>query len=160
MYNTVHSQSLPGHKYDHGQKSSLYTGLRRTKVACLLLAVLSLLMPYAHAVEGAAGPEDFIAIEHPIVVNVLSSDQLHFLRFTTQFKLSDPALADNVKLHMPALKDALILLLSEKKYFEVTTANGKQQLRDDALAHVRKVMRDLTGDPTIESIFFTSLVVQ
>ena len=110
--------------------------------------------------EATGGPENFVSISDPIVVNVLSSDQLHFLRFTTQFQLTDPNNADKVKLHMAPLKDALILYLSEKKYFEVTTVHGKQKLRDEALARVRKVMTDLTGDPTIERIFFTSLIVQ
>ena len=37
---------------------------------------------------------------------------------------------------------------------------GKEKLRADALAEIQKVMKAETGKPGVESVFFTSFVMQ
>ena len=110
--------------------------------------------------DGGGGNLAYVSLEAPLVVNIFSQDSVHFMQVKTQFKLTDPALAPILQQHMPAIKHGLMLLLSEKRFFEMKTIQGKLQLRKDALKVVQQVMRDKTGDPTVENIFFTSLILQ
>lgn len=105
-------------------------------------------------------PEDYVGLGNPIIVNVFTRDTVHFLKVTAELKLKDANQADNVRTHLAALRHSLIMLFSDKAYFELTTVAGKTKLRTDALETVRKVMKEQTGDAVIDDIFFTSLVLQ
>lgn len=133
------------------------------KLARAVLAfTLALGSPLAAASGGGAAAEasDYVALDSPMVVNVFSRDTVHFVKATAQFKLKNPALAGAVKTHLPALRHTLIMLMADRPYFELTTLAGKARLRDDALEAVRQFMLENTGDPSIESVLFTSLVLQ
>lgn len=128
-----------------------------------LLLALGIGSPLAAASGGggaAVEASDYVALDSPMIVNVFSRDTVHFVKATAQFKLKNPALAGTVKTHLPALRHTLLMLLADRPYFELTTLAGKSRLRDDALAAVRQFMLENTGDPSIESVLFTSLVLQ
>ena len=125
-----------------------------------MLIALSLSMPSLSAESGSGEAQDYVSMDAPFVVNLFSRDTVHFVKFTTQFKLKNPALAGNLKTHFPAIRHGLIMLVSDKPYFEMTTVAGKAKLRDEALEVVRNIMLEESGDPTVESIYFTSLIVQ
>lgn len=105
-------------------------------------------------------PQDYVSLGEPMIVNVLSNDSIHFLQVAVELKLKDPALAEAVQLHTPAIKHQLIMIFSEKKFFEMQSIDGKKKMRDEALKAVQDFLKDKTGDTTVENIFFTSLIVQ
>lgn len=132
-------------------------------IDCRLLAIVIALSVCTSSIgaEGGGGEaQDYVAMDAPFIVNLFSRDTIHFIKFTTQFKLKNPALAGSLKTHFPAIRHGLIMLVSDKPYFEMTTVAGKAKLRDEALEVVRNIMLEESGDPTIENIFFTSLIVQ
>ena len=110
--------------------------------------------------DSGGGKSNYVGIEGPMVVNVLSPTSIHFLQVTTEFQLKDPAMADTVQTHMAPIKHHLIMLLSDKKFYELQSVDGKRKLREEALAVVQNVLKEKTGDTIVENIFFTSLVVQ
>ena len=129
----------------------------------LLLSLLPLTPVYAQEGGGegqATEKSNYVALDGPLVVNILTQESIHFLQITVEFKLKDPAKAATVTTHMAPIKDGLIMLLSDKTYFELQTIEGKQKLRSEALTTVQKILKQKSGDTTIENIFFTSLVVQ
>lgn len=136
---------------------------RRNVAHVVLALVLAFGSQHVAAVGGGAvavEASDYVALDSPMIVNVFSRDTVHFVKATAQFKLKNPALAGAVKTHLPALRHTLLMLMGDRPYFELTTLAGKTRLRDDALEAVRQFMLENTGDPTIESVLFTSLVLQ
>ena len=53
-----------------------------------------------------------------------------------------------------------MLLLSSKTYNDLITAEGKETLRKEILAEVKKILKRETGKDNIENIYFTSFVMQ
>lgn len=126
-----------------------------------ILLALGLSHDFAQAAEsGTDEARDYVALDSPIIVNVFTRDTVHFLRVTAEFKLSKPELAGALQTHLAAIRHDLILLFSEKRYFELTTAQGKARLRQEALAVVQQIMKEQTGETVVEEIYFTSLVLQ
>jgi len=138
--------------------------LVKLKYGLLSFAFLMILSTTAYAQDedsgSSTGKEAYVEIGEPLIVNVLSSDSIHFLQITTEFKLKNSNMAPLIEMHLAPLKHNLIMLFSEKKFYELQSIDGKRKLREEALQVVQKVMKDKTGDTTIENIFFTSLVIQ
>ena len=130
--------------------------------AIILLWLVAFSSPIfaASTSDSGGGKGSYVGIEGPMVVNVLSPTSIHFLQVTTEFQLKDPAMADTVQTHMAPIKHHLIMLLSDKKFYELQSVDGKRKLREEALAVVQNVLKERTGDTIVENIFFTSLVVQ
>ena len=110
--------------------------------------------------DSGGGEKNYVGLGGPLVVNILSKNHIHFLQVTTEFKLKDPSMAEQVQFHMAPIKHNLIMLLTEKKFFELQSVQGKRKLREEALEIVQSVLKEKTGDTIVENIFFTSLVLQ
>ena len=66
-----------------------------------------------------------------------------------------------MKTNDPAIRNDLLLLFGNQKYADIATRAGKEQLRADALAAVRKHHRAAGGHPErLEAVYFTSFVMQ
>jgi flagellar FliL protein len=58
------------------------------------------------------------------------------------------------------LRHALLLLFVEQEAATLQTPAGRDQLRQAALEATRRVMKELTGEPWIDELYFTSFYVQ
>jgi threonine dehydrogenase-like Zn-dependent dehydrogenase len=54
----------------------------------------------------------------------------------------------------------LILLYGNAIYDEVTTRSGKEKMLADGLAEIQNIMKTQIGEPGVEAVYFTSLIVQ
>lgn len=135
---------------------------RRQTWNAVFILFAAVLAPHCAQAAGSSEGEarDYVALDGPIIVNIFTRDTVHFLRVTAEFKLSKPELASVLQEHLAAIRHDLILLMSEKRYFELTTAQGKIRLRQEALAAVQQIMKEQTGETVVEEIYFTSLVLQ
>jgi len=106
-------------------------------------------------------PAIYQGLEPPMVVNFKDSyGEQHFMQVTLEVMSRDQDVINAVREHLPAIRSALILLFSSAEYESVTTPEGKQQLLDEALTQIRDVMTERTGEPGIEEVYFTALVIQ
>lgn len=98
----------------------------------------------------------------PLLVNLADTSEADFLQVEVQLLTSSPELEAKVKAHMPALRHALLTLFSQQKSPELKTAQGREQLRQQALAEVRKVLeKQAEIDPDeVEDLLFTSFIMQ
>ncbi|UCE77348.1 MAG: flagellar basal body-associated FliL family protein, partial [Gammaproteobacteria bacterium] len=71
-----------------------------------------------------------------------------------------PAVADSIKEHRPAIRNNLVMLFSSQDPHALNTRDGKEKLRDETLSEVQKVLKQETGSPGVENVFFTSFVMQ
>lgn len=69
----------------------------------------------------------------------------------------------NIKLHKPALRHTVVMLLSKQRSENFATAAGRDHVRAELLEDLRKVMTDEYNDDgydMIKDLLFTSFVVQ
>lgn len=126
----------------------------------LFALLLSVSSHPLYAVESGGTASLYVELGQPLVVNIFTHDSVHFVRATIQLKLTDPALAPTVQTHLPAIRHSLVMFLSERSLFEFQTTAGKRKLRDDALTAVRQAVKEAMGTAAIDTIFFTSLMLQ
>lgn len=108
-----------------------------------------------------AGPPLFLALDPPFVVNFDSEQAVRFLQIAVQLESRDPATIEMLKTNDPVVRNDLLLLFGNQKYAELSTRDGKEALRNAALADVRKVLEGAGGHPErLEAVYFTSFVMQ
>ena len=110
--------------------------------------------------DAHALPAVYLALDPAFVVNFEDQGVVRFLQITAEVGTHDPLVLDAVKLHMPIIRNDLVMLFSNLNLANVTTREGKEKLRADALLEVQKVLQEQTGEPGIENIYFTSFVMQ
>ncbi len=111
--------------------------------------------------EPADGPAIYQSLHPPLVVNFKDEfGDPHFMQITMEVMARDQVVVNAVREHMPVIRNALILLYANAIYEEVTTREGKEQMLADGLAEIRRVMTEQIGEPGVEAVYFTSLVIQ
>lgn len=75
-------------------------------------------------------PPVFLALE-PFTVNLQVEDNPQFLQTGLSLEVADNTVVDALKVHMPKVRDRILLLLSSRKPSELLTVQGKEKLGAD-----------------------------
>lgn len=110
--------------------------------------------------EASDGPAVYIPLDPAFVVNFASGGQARFLQITVEVMTRDAAVEAQVKTHTPVIRNNLVLLFSSQTYEDVSTLEGKEALREEALSVVQGILEEESGDPGVEAVYFTSFVMQ
>lgn len=102
----------------------------------------------------------YLALEPAFVVNFLDNENLRFLQIEVQVMAFDQGELDVLTASGPVVRDALVTLFSDQAYEVVSTRQGKERLREQALAELRRIVRERTGKDGPEAVYFTSFVMQ
>jgi flagellar protein FliL len=148
----------------------------KTLLIVMVLAVVLLagggagarFMPAPHSQQKHAevkkeplGPALYVALDPPFVVNFEAEQQVRFLQVTAQLMSRDPATIEMLKSNDPVVRNDLLLLFGNQKYSVISTREGKESLRAQTLAAVRKIIASAGGKPEkVEAVYFTSFVMQ
>ncbi|NOZ53183.1 MAG: hypothetical protein GXP08_08585 [Gammaproteobacteria bacterium] len=129
-----------------------------------LPAILLIFVCFANVSFAAGGgggaKSNYLSLDPAFVVNIRGAKQNYFLQVTSEVRLSSPELAETVKHHSPAIRHAMIMLLSGLTAEEVSTLEGKESLREKAVELLQGVLEEVIDEPGIENIYFTSFIVQ
>lgn len=117
--------------------------------------------PTAAPKAAPAAPAVYLALDPPFVVNFDSGESVRFLQITVQLMSRDPATIELLKANDPVVRNDLLLLFGNQKYAVLSTREGKEGLRTQALESVRRVISGAGGHPErVEAVYFTSFVMQ
>lgn len=105
-------------------------------------------------------PAIYIPLDPAFVVNFADGGKARFLQITVEVMSRHKEVEEQVKNHMPVIRNNLVLLFSSQTYDSVSTLEGKEALREEALTVIQKILEEETGDPGIEAVYFTSFVMQ
>jgi len=108
----------------------------------------------------AKAPISYVPLDPPFVVNFSGDTDIRFLQVTLQVGTRDPSVVELIKEHRPAIRNSLVFLFGSQDPYALNTREGKEALRKDTLTEIQKVMKSETGDAGVESVFFTSFVMQ
>jgi flagellar FliL protein len=87
-----------------------------------------------HAIEAKPkaphlAPPIFVTLE-PFVVNMAGEVQ-HFLQVGIDLRVADGAVSEQIKEHLPEIRNGVLLLLSSKKVEDLASMDQKNRLRDE-----------------------------
>jgi len=121
----------------------------------------------AAPVEGAAkeeekpkAPAQYLALDPSFVVNLDDDSASRYLQVEVQVMAREAEALEAVKLHQPRIRNALLLLFGQQKPADLDSRAGKEKLQAAVLTEIQKVLKDETGKPGIEAVYFTSFVMQ
>ncbi len=98
---------------------------------------------------------------HPaFTVNFNDDSKKKFMQVYMVAKFYDMESRDQFKMHMPVVRNNLLMLMSGKNSDELASKEAKEMLRKEALSTAQSVMQDIYGDNLVEDIYFTKLVMQ
>jgi flagellar FliL protein len=89
-------------------------------------------------------PPVFHALE-TFTVNLQLVDTPQFLQTGITLKVVDAAVVDEVKLHMPVVRDRILMLMSSRKAVDLLTVEGKRQLGEDIVVSVNQILGPGSG---------------
>jgi len=111
--------------------------------------------------EGPLEPAIYVPLDPPFVVSFNDENgDTRFVQLTLQAMARNKHTIDAVKTHAPAIRNAFLFLISGYKVEDLATLAGKEKLRAAMLASANEIMEKNTGEPGIEELYFTSLVIQ
>jgi len=104
---------------------------------------------------------EYLTLAPSFVVNFQAAQaRVRFLKVDLDTVASDATALEAVKKHMPAVRNAIVLLLSKQQYEDLVTPEGKERLRGEVLAAMQKVLEEQTGKKTVDDVYFSSFVMQ
>jgi flagellar FliL protein len=107
----------------------------------------------------APKPPVFVTLE-PFTVNLAGESSERYLQVGMDFKVADSKVVDAVKLHMPEIRNGLLLVLSSKRAEDISTVEGKQKLSAEILVQANKPIGAKAPGQGVVGVFFTSFVIQ
>jgi len=104
---------------------------------------------------------EYLDIKPALIANYGGPGPIHFLKAEISLRIGkDPGANKKVAHHMPRIRHELVMLLSSQNEEAITSMEGKEQLRNDALAALQKIFQEESGRPLVEDLLFTNFVVQ
>lgn len=105
-------------------------------------------------------PAIYYPLKPAFVVNFASAGRQRFLQTDLSLLIRESDISAALDLHMPAIRNGLVLLFSAQDFDNLQTAEGKEELRQQALEKVQEVLLKEIGKPGVEQVLFTSFVMQ
>lgn len=108
----------------------------------------------------AGGEAQYLPINPPFVVNFTHLGTLRFLQISLEVMYEDEAVLEKVEESMPAVRNELILLLSDQKFEKLSSLEGKEELRSEMLAAINNRVLDEAHADVHGEVFITNFVMQ
>jgi len=92
----------------------------------------------------------------PFVLNLADRDQLRYLKVAIKLQLDRPQDETDFTIKLPAIRDALLVLLTSKESRSLRTVDGKMLVRDEIGGRVNTIMKK----GKIQQVYFTEFIIQ
>ena len=103
---------------------------------------------------GPAGPANMYNLD-AFIVNIYDGQELRYLKLKIELEMAGDFKAE-VDSRLPPIRDAILVLLSTKTLQDIHEVQGKNQLREEILAAINKVL----PPGKVSKVYFTDFVVQ
>lgn len=144
-------------------------------ISLSLMLLLSLFSLNSHGMSGGGGgggggkggekPEQYLQLA-PFIVNIRNADTYpRYMQVILYLKGKDKDFKaiESAKQHLAPIRDAVIMILADLTYEELSSSEGKKKMRENLLKAIQKVLDEKAegqGTSSLEDILITSLVVQ
>ena len=90
------------------------------------------------------------------LVNIISEDNSHYLKTAMTIELSNSAAQEELIARMPKVRDAVLLLVSNKTFEELYDLHGKKQLK----AEIMLTINSIISNGEVTAVYLTDFIVQ
>lgn len=131
-----------------------------------ILLMLALTLPTAalaeEAKEGDAPKVSYISLSPPFVGNygLDGTAKLRVFKADIALRVTGPEAAAAVKANDALIRNQLVALFTQQTSDAMSSVDGKEKLRQEALKQTQQVMNDETGKPMVEDLLFNNLIIQ
>jgi flagellar protein FliL len=130
-------------------------------IISLLLLIFTLPLLAADEPETPDLTPGYVSMGDAMVLNLATdSTRLSFAQVKANILIRDENYIELVKLHMPALRHQVILMLSEQDAAKMKSPLDREKLRKQISDKVRSVYKELVGKDDIEEVLFSNFLVQ
>lgn len=105
---------------------------------------------------GAAGAPINVYTLEPFIVNIYDGQELRYLKVKVELEMASPDVKGLLDPRQAQIRDAILVLLTTKTLQDVQDLNGKNQLREEILTSMSKIV----PPGKVTRVFFTDFVVQ
>lgn len=110
----------------------------------------------AHGAAGAAGAAANIFPLEPFIVNIYDGQELRYLKVKVEIEMANAGVKADLDGRLAPIRDAVLVLLSTKTLQDIQDVQGKNQLKEEILTSINKII----PPGKIAKIYFTDFVVQ
>ncbi|MCR8922227.1 flagellar basal body-associated protein FliL [Dasania sp. GY-MA-18] len=138
------------------------------KLLTVLLILLCGSVAFGQEEEAAEGDEAapttaYFALKPAFVVNYGGVGRLRYLKTAITLRVKTGGGANGmaqVRHHLPYIRHTLVMLLSQQTDEQMSSMEGRELLRQSALAAVRELLIEEEGEEFIVDLLFDSFIVQ
>jgi flagellar FliL protein len=155
------------------RESAVVDPKQKPKGSNLVLMVVSVVLLLGMGAGGAAWyfrqvqdgatpvkkPPVFVSLD-TFTVNLQPEHSEQHLQTNLTLKVENIEAVGLIKLHMPEVRNRILLLLSSKAASEIVGTDGKKELAAELLAEINQPFSEDNSGKVVESVLFTSFVIQ
>lgn len=101
----------------------------------------------------------YVQIKPSIVTNYGGVGKLRYFKSDISLRVISSN-EERVRWHIPYIRSELVSLFSRQEEVALTTREGKDELRLQALGIIQGIMEEEEGEPLVEDLLFTNFVIQ
>jgi flagellar FliL protein len=102
----------------------------------------------------------YIPLKPAFVVNYGGAGRLKYIKADISLRLQSNAAADSVRHHMPYIRNNLVMLFSAQSDESISSQEGKEALRQEALQVVKDVIRQEDQTEGVVDLYFNVFLIQ
>ena len=102
----------------------------------------------------------YVPMPRPFRFNVPGAARDRFVEIRVQLLVRGNDNEENAKMNIPLIESTLLNIFSQANADDLSTSVGKEALKQQSLAALQLVMKDLEGSETVEKVLFTGFVMQ
>jgi flagellar FliL protein len=103
----------------------------------------------------------YVDLKPAFVVNYGGVGRLRYLKADIALRVGNGDKgSSSVRQHMPYIRHALVMLMSRASEEDLSSMEGRELLRQNALEAVREVLLKEEGEHAVEDLLFNSFIVQ
>ncbi|MBC6906243.1 flagellar basal body rod protein [Saccharophagus sp. K07] len=113
----------------------------------------------AEATGGNAG-NIYLPLKPAFIVNYGGPGKLKYIKADISLRLQDQQVANSVRHHMPYIRNNLVMLFSAQTDESISSQEGKEALRQEALQAVREVIQREDQVEGVVDLYFNAFLIQ
>lgn len=102
----------------------------------------------------------YVDLQPEFVLNYGRDGRVRFLRLEINLVTGGAEGASVLNYHAPALRHIVVLNVTEAERETINSSEGRERLRREIRDEMRALLRHETGEPHVERVLFSNLIVQ